>query len=90
MLIKTRIGKVRKVVNLQKEIDGIVRLMIYNDEFGTYLFGFKKLIDCSSEWDEWYETEKEAIESCQLAYGVNKEEWTKIPDPKPNTKHDRM
>lgn len=80
----------RKIVNLQKEKDGIVRLMIYNDKYGTYLFGFKSVADCPAEWDEWYETEEDAIQSCKQVYGVEKKEWIKIPNPKPNTQHDRI
>jgi len=78
----------RKIVNLSKPKDGIVRLMIYNDEFGTYLFGFKKEEDCGAEWDEWYETQNDAIESCQTEYGIKKADWTEIPNPEPNCQHD--
>ena len=80
----------RKTANLTEKKDGIIRVMIYNDEYGTYLFGFKKLEDCSAEWDEWYETEKDAIESCEEEYGIKKNDWTEIPNPEPNCQHDRI
>ena len=80
----------RKIVSFTEPKDGIIRLMIYNDEFGTYLFGFKKLEDCNAEWDEWYESEKDAIESCETEYGVDEDKWTEIPNPEPNCKHDRI
>lgn len=78
----------RKIVNLTKPKDGIVRLMIFNDDYGTYLFGYKKTEDCGAEWDEWYETENDAMESCETEYGINKADWTEIPNPKPNCQHD--
>ncbi|TBN00916.1 hypothetical protein EYD45_13920 [Hyunsoonleella flava] len=80
----------RKIVSLNEPKDGIIRLMIYNDEFGTYLFGFKKLEDCNSEWDEWYESEKDAIESCEIEYGIGADKWTDIPNPEQDCKHDRI
>ncbi len=55
----------RKIVNLSKPADGIKRLMIYNDKYGTCLLGFKKIKDCGSDWDEWYESEKDAMKSCE-------------------------
>ena len=78
----------RKIVNLTKPKDGIVRLMIFNDDYGTYLFGFKKNEDCGAEWDEWYETENDALESVLKEYGVKKSEWNEIPNPEPNCQHD--
>ena len=80
----------RKIANLKEKKDGIVRVMIYNDEYGTYLFGFKKMEDCGAEWDEWYETEKDALESCETEYGIKKNDWTEIPNPEPNCQHDRI
>ncbi|MEK6152567.1 hypothetical protein WIW50_04880 [Flavobacteriaceae bacterium 3-367] len=80
----------RKTVNLTKPKNGIVRLMIYNGEFGTYLFGFEKLEDCDAEWDEWYESEKDAIKSCELEYGIESGTWTEIPNPEVNCQHDRI
>ena len=56
----------RKIVDLQNPKNEIKRLMIFNDEYGTYLFGFKKLIDSSAEWDEFYESELDAIENCEI------------------------
>jgi len=80
----------RKIVNLTKPKNGIVRLMIFNDEHGTYLFGYKELEDCSAEWDEWYETENDAMESCKNEYGIDQIEWNENPNPKVNCPHDRI
>jgi biofilm protein TabA len=78
----------RKIVNLTKPKDGIVRLMIFNDDYGTYLFGYKKNEDCGADWDEWYETENDAMESVLTEFGVRKLEWSDIPDPELNCQHD--
>lgn len=65
-----------------------VRLMIYSSEEGVYLFGFTSLKDGSCKWDEWYETEEEAIERASDKYGVNEELWEIIDDPQPGCRHD--
>jgi len=62
--------------------------MIFNDDYGTYLFGYKRTEDCGAEWDEWYETENDAMESCETKYGINKVDWTEIPNPKSYCQHD--
>ncbi len=80
----------RKIANLKEEKDGIVRVMIFTDNFGTYIFGYKKLEDCSAEWDEWYQTESEAIKSCEEEYGIKNSNWVEIENPKPNCYHDRI
>ena len=78
----------RKIVNLIKPKNGLVRLMIFNDDYGTYLFGYKKLEDHGADWDEWYQTENYAMESCEIEFGINKKDWTNIPNAEPNCKHD--
>ena len=79
----------RKIVNLTKPKDEIIRLMVYNDDdFGAYLFGYKKMDDCSSEFDELYESENEAMEACETEYGIKKTDWKEIPNPEPNCQHD--
>jgi len=78
----------RRIVNLTEPKDDIIRLMISNDEFGVYLFGYKKLEDCGSAFDEWYESENDALESCESEYGINKSDWTDIQNPKPTCQHD--
>ncbi len=80
----------RKIATLKEKVDEIVRLMIYSDNEGAYLFGFKKNEDCSSEFDYWFESEEEAIESCKIEYGVSQSDWTIISNPKPYCQHDRI
>lgn len=62
--------------------------MIYNEENGTFLFGYTTIEDCGSQWDEWYETEEEALESSRTVYGVERSEWNEIPNPEPHCQHD--
>lgn len=78
----------RKIVNLVEPINGIVRLMIYNDQNGTYLFGFNKMEDCSSVFDEWYENEIDALESCEYNFRIKTRDWNEIPNPEENCQHD--
>ena len=78
----------RKIANLKSPKKGIVRLMIHNDTHETYLFGFKNLMDCGAEWDEWYESETDAMDAGLEGYGVESSEWTEIPNPEPNCQHD--
>lgn len=78
----------RKIVNLIEPKNGIVRLTIHNIENGTYLFGYRKLEDCSSEFDEWYESEIEALESCENEYGIKISDWNEIPNPEENCQQD--
>ena len=65
----------RKIVILQNPIDETKRLMIYNDKSGTYLFGFKKTTNCSADWDEYYDSESDALEICEDKYGVKLSDW---------------
>jgi len=78
----------RKIVILQNPIDETKRLMIYNDKSGTYLFGFKKTTDCNADWDEYYDSESDAIEICEDKYGVKLTDWYEIPNPELFCQHD--
>ncbi|EWH09924.1 hypothetical protein KLA_17057 [Cellulophaga geojensis KL-A] len=78
----------RKIASISEPTNGIVRLMIHNDDNGTYLFGYAKIEDCGAEWDEWYESEMQAMEAGLQAYGVKSSEWTEIPNPEPNCQQD--
>jgi len=79
----------RKIVNLNKVKNETVRLMIYNDiNVGTYLFGYSKIKDCPSKWDELYESEKEALENCESEYGIKSRDWVEIANPEPNCQDD--
>lgn len=78
----------RKVIKLIKPVDGIVRLMIYNNEFGSYLFGYKDLEDSSSVFDIWFESEIDALENCESKYGLRRQDWDEIKNPENGCQHD--
>ena len=78
----------RKIINLTEINSEIVRLMIYNDENGTYLFGYDKLEDSDAVFDQWYESENEALEVCLVEYKIDKTLWIEIPNPMENCQHD--
>ena len=78
----------RKTTDLKNQNGEIKRLMIHNDENGTYLFGYKKVEDSQADWDEFYESEIEALESCETKFGVKSTEWKEIPNPEVNCQHD--
>lgn len=65
-----------------------VRLMIYSSEEGAYLFGYTSQKDGPCKWDEWYETEVDALDRAREKYGVNEELWEIIDDPQPGCRHD--
>ncbi|MET4107840.1 hypothetical protein [Hymenobacter sp. UYP22] len=46
------------------------RLMLYEDEQGTYLFGYDTLEDAGCLWDEWFETVADAENEVQERYQV--------------------
>ncbi len=59
----------------------VKRLMIHEDECGTYLFGFDRLRDGGGMWDEWYESVADAKSVAQENYQVSPDNWTQIEDP---------
>jgi hypothetical protein len=71
----------RKIVSLNNPDNEIKRLMLYTNNNETYLFWFKTLCDSSSDWDEWYEWEIDAIERCIKDFKINPSDWEIIPDP---------
>lgn len=66
------------------------RFMIYQNEDGVYLFGFLSENDCGAAWDLWFESVEDAIDSCISEHGVDKSDWTEIPDPIEDCQHDRI
>jgi hypothetical protein len=59
----------------------VKRLMIHEDNGGTYLFGFSRLGDGGCLWDEWCESIPDAIAVAQQTYQVAPASWIQIPDP---------
>lgn len=66
----------------------MVRLMLYEDVQGAYLFGYKTLADAGCQWDTWFETVAAAEEAAFEEYGVSPADWHPIPEPLPHCQHD--
>lgn len=59
-----------------KDIDGKTKkLMLCRAKGGVYLFGYYSLQDSSADWDYFFCTMEDAIESCVEEYDVNEEDW---------------
>lgn len=71
----------RKIVRLKEPVENTVRLMIYTDEFGTYLFGYHNLEDGPADWDESIKSHIEALAVCKERYGLERTDWTEIDNP---------
>ena len=78
----------RLIADINNKEIGLTRLMIYDSGESVYLFGYKTIEDSSADWDEWYETIHDAIESCYQEYNVKETDWKKIEDPLENCQHD--
>ncbi|RAK63223.1 hypothetical protein [Hymenobacter edaphi] len=74
----------RQIARVPRPTINIVRLMIYHDGVGAYLFGFDTLVDAGCRWDEWYETAEDAQGAAEHNYGVGPADWQPIPDPLPH------
>ena len=53
----------RLITDVSLNREGVKRLMIHETEDGVYLFGFNRVADSGSLWDEWYETVADAKEA---------------------------
>lgn len=78
----------RRIGNLSRPKDGTIRLMIYSDTSGTYLFGYGNSEDSGASWDQWFESENDALEYSEAEYDMKANNWTEIPNPDPNCQHD--
>ena len=80
----------RTLALLPVPVKGIVRVMVYESEDGTYLFLFDAADDAPSVADEWHEHPEHAVDRCQRDFGVRSEDWQEVPDPQPGDQHDRL
>ncbi|RPD49337.1 hypothetical protein DNI29_00605 [Hymenobacter sediminis] len=78
----------RKVALLQQPVAEVVRLMIYEEEQGVYLFGYNTVADAGCAWDHWFQTVADAEEAALEEYGVPVTDWQPIVDPLPGCQHD--
>jgi biofilm protein TabA len=66
----------------------VKRVMIYADNNGVSLFGYKSTEDSGADWDQWYSTIADAKAVCAEEYRVTESEWTQIAEPLPDCQHD--
>lgn len=78
----------RKIVTIKNPNSEIKRLMLYTNKNETYLFWFKNIQDSPSDWDEWYESEYDAMERCKQDFNINISDWEIISDPYIHCQHD--
>ena len=64
------------------------RLLLYEAEQGTYLFGYNTLADEGCLWDLWFATAADAEAAAQQRYHVGPADWQRLPDPLPGCQHD--
>jgi biofilm protein TabA len=77
----------RKVV-FQNIDEKTKKLMLCQAKGGVYLFGYYSLQDSSADWDHFFCTMEDAIESCFEEYGINEEDWIIIVDQPKNCQQD--
>lgn len=78
----------RKIALVKNHNADIKRVMLYEDKYGIFLFGYKKLEDGGANWDQLYQTIETLYEDCEEEYGIKKEDWKDIPDPLKDCQHD--
>ncbi len=67
---------------------GVLRLMLYTEPGGTYVFHYECQEDGPCTFDSWFESPQEAEEYCLEEFAVEVIDWTEIPDPEPGCQHD--
>jgi hypothetical protein len=78
----------RWIADLEAPLEGIVRLMLYETENGAFLFLFDRKEDAPCAFDEWFGDRKAAREAARSRFGVARERWVWIPDPRVGDRDD--
>lgn len=78
----------RKIALVKNNHPEIKRVILYKDEHGIYLFGYDKIEDSSSLWDEWYKTIEDIYSVCEKEYGIQIQDWQDIEAPCEYCQHD--
>ena len=78
----------RKIVTLKNKIGTTVRLMLFEEKYGFYLFGYDKLEDCPCIWDEFYEDIDDLYERGNDKFDVKFEDWINIAEQLEGCQHD--
>ena len=71
----------RFIANVSANKEGVLRLMIHETEYGVYLFGFNRIPDGGTMWDQWYESLNDAKEIAQEKYQLMPEAWVQLDEP---------
>ncbi|HYF29909.1 MAG TPA: hypothetical protein VD993_02210 [Chitinophagaceae bacterium] len=77
----------RKIAFVNAE-DETQKLMIYQSTEGVYVFGYDCLQDTFANWDNCFESIKDAAEYCQDTYAIDDNSWIAIADPQEGCQHD--
>jgi hypothetical protein len=78
----------RKTADLPAPKGKIVRVMIYDDCTGVYLFLYDRKEDGPGIADYWFESVEDADSACSVEFGIARNDWKHIPDPMPDCQHD--
>jgi hypothetical protein len=78
----------RKIVTLRIPVNDIHRLMLLIYPSGIYLNLYLQMEDCTSDFDEWYETIEEAEASVRERFGVGPDDWIDIGDAPEDSRDD--
>lgn len=78
----------RTTANLERPVDGIVRLMLYDDGTTTWLFLYDRREDAPSAAAERFDDADAARRSARERFGVEPDGWTWIPDPRVGDRDD--
>ena len=71
----------RKIAFTANNNECIKKIMIYESNNGTYLFGYDTIFDCNCLWDNWYENVDQAEKCCYDDYNIKPNDWIYISEP---------
>ena len=66
----------------------VVRVVIYDDGAGAYLFPYASAQDGNASGDSWFESLDDAKSAANKLYGVVEADWIDVGDPLAGCQHD--
>ncbi|MCR8630884.1 hypothetical protein [Paenibacillus radicis (ex Xue et al. 2023)] len=78
----------RKYVVLEKPVDSVKKVMIYESNEGVVVFLYNTDEDKSCSADQWYEGIQDASDYCIEQFNINEKDWILIDDPNDGCQHD--
>jgi hypothetical protein len=69
----------RKIAQLKNKVGTTIRLMLCEDRYGFYLFGYDKSEDAACIWDEFYDNIDDLYERGKDKFDVKTADWIEIP-----------